>query len=161
MAETIPFPGWRFLRQFFASFQDVPTTGLHAVGSFVLALLYVTITMVGVILNKPMNEVVIGTIGSFILGYLVKSYKDFAKKRETDRETQVAKVMAARTDPPATITANPDTGTVTATEDPPAGTGRPSQASRVLPADLDQALRAGNGSRPLAPAAPAPLAQDG
>jgi hypothetical protein len=155
MAETIPFPGWRWARQFFASFQDVPTTGLHAVGSFVLAFLYVVVVMVGVVLGKPMDAFTIGTVGTFILGYLTKTSVDFAKKRSSDADTLVAQKLAERAIPPATVTVR-DTAVTVTPQAPQA-----SQAPRVLPADLDQALRAGNGSRPLAPAAPALLAQDG
>jgi hypothetical protein len=80
---------------------------------------------------------------------------DFAKKRSSDADTLVAQKLAERAIPPATVTVR-DTAVTVTPQAPQA-----SQAPRVLPADLDQALRAGNGSRPLAPAAPALLAQDG
>jgi hypothetical protein len=130
------------LARFFSGFQDVPSVGLHAATSALLALLFVLVLLVGLVVGRPINDGVAITVGGFILGYLTKTSVDFAKKRTTDADTLVAQKLAGAA-PVQPVNAQP-------LADAAALRVADGAVPTALPADLATALgRGGSSATPI------------
>jgi hypothetical protein len=130
---TPPPTGFRFLQRFFASFENVPTVGLHAATCAFLAVVYVLTLTTALAIGRPVDDAAAFTVGGFVLAYAAKTSYDFAKKRTTEI-VRPPEVMASDAAPPAVA----QVAQVAAET--------PAPFSAPLPADLSSALSGRRGA---------------